>query len=255
MTEEAQVQSQSGVGTSGGPVAGDRDRESLASAAASGAPAAAGAEQQQSATGERAAQEKPEPEAVAKRLNQERERVDRMLRTVFGTGLEEVRQLYREGQQAQQGEAAPQPAASPAELNRALQDMLLENPAAVIQATVQATLQAVSQQVLPLQTKLVRSAVRDRHPDFDELAPVVDEILKYRSDLAASEQGVEWAYYTAKGLLADELASSAAQQARAEAEQTARQRVHAAPTAGQVAQQGGKPESPEERLKHMILEA
>jgi len=199
-------------------------------------------------------------QAFAARLSQEREKLNKRIQELFGYSLEELEQARAQQPQPAQPvqpqypqQVYPQPVADP---NEFLRDALLENPSAVISALGQIVQNQTMQAVAPFIQGEMKRRVASKYQDFEKVGPVVEEILARRPDLAMSEQGVELAYFTARGILADQLASEAASSAAQNAQQVASQMQHADARSGEItAQGGGTDKTPEQALVDMILNA
>lgn len=188
--------------------------------------------------------------AFASRLAQEREKINQQLQQTFGVGLNDLRTLSQQGQTTNQprplstvgapGYQYTQPQQpDPRQVNELLAEQLYENPAGVLAAVAQAAAQTTYQQMAPYIHQSIEADLASRYQDYQQVKPVVDEIIQMRPDLVGNAQGLEWAYWTAKGYLADHLVQQAVTQTQQGNAAIEAQKPQAVPQSSQPAAQGG----------------
>ena len=248
MTQNPQTNDGAGTGDNTGSVAGSQGQEQVPQST------------QDSAQNQGGQQDQRVEEAFAKRLAHEKEKINERIRGLFGYSLDELEQAMQG--QTQTAQPTPQYGAQATEtniqeINERLLEALYQNPAGVIQALAQSIQTSVQQQMAPVYATYNKQRVAERYGErFQKVAPVVDEILRRRPDLAMSEQGVELAFVTAVGLMADQLTADAAAQAATQSTQLNQQMVHGDARSGEVSTQGGgQAKTPEQALVDMILNA
>lgn len=249
---EEMVQNETGV-EQGGSVAGNQDQGAVGAEAQTTTQTASEQAQGQPQTEAQLPGGEDAAKAFAARLAQEREKINQQLQQTFGVGLNDLRALSQQGQttnqprplsavgapgyQYTQPQVPQQP--DPRQINELLAEQLYENPAGVLAAVAQAAAQTTYQQMAPYIHRSIEADLASRYQDYQQVKPVVDEILRMRPDLIGNAQGLEWAYWTAKGYLADHLVQQAVTQAQQGNAAIEAQKPQAEPQSSQPAAQGG----------------